>query len=103
MPTMTPEEAEAAAARDYEGIAGQLIQVHELDTNLGEVLYFDPPITVRVTAGDVIRWMDDEHLDPLYTVEPINPEDIPPEHRDKWLTIYGRSYTIANDPRNEEK
>lgn len=93
------EEAEAAALRSYEAHLGKVIRVgwlmHYVDSEPQE-LHVPGGFLVRVCSTrreDILRWMDDEYLDPYWDVEAVDDLPGPPDDGGSpW--IYAKTFKV---------
>jgi hypothetical protein len=97
------EQLEAQALNDYDYYRGKVIEVGSIsgyddsDNSLDVKLH--PPAIVRVLGtpkGDIVRWMDDDHLDPVYNVDLVVPHPQLEGMRSFW--IYGESRSLRGEP-----
>ena len=93
---------ERTAWDEYQALLGKTVLVKALKGCTGMDwldVSLDPPIRVKIVASeraDVVRWVDD-HLDPLYSVEPV---DSIPEIADlRSLECYGTGFNGATGER----
>lgn len=96
---------EAHALQDRNALLGKTIPVHEVDGYVGDTsdqasrtAPDNDPFMVTVTAIDgdsLFRWMDDENLDPVYSVVPGPNENRLGNLRSIW--VQGRSFSIARE------
>jgi hypothetical protein len=84
MNKFSQQEIEELCSKDYESVVGKVILVTQIecfDQNEDSVtVYCDPPAIARIEAYEggshdqcVIRWMDDEHCDPVYDISILEP------------------------------
>ena len=80
--TLAPYALEQLAWHEYRKAEGRIVLVSWLvgyagATDASSDVAFKRPIRVRVLPGakasDIERWGDDEHLDPVWQVEPVDP------------------------------
>lgn len=90
----TPDECERLALEEYESLKGRLVRVSAcmgyIDEDSVDLDCGDKPAVVRVLEtrrDDILRWMDDECLDPVYDVEVVERGGLPLDLRSCW--IYG--------------
>jgi hypothetical protein len=90
------EEAncEVAAMEEYEAHLGKRVRVKTIsgyrDDNNSYDFSCDDNVIVRVVDTphmDIVRWMDDDHLDPVWNVEMVERGGLPEDLRSCW--IYG--------------
>lgn len=76
------EECEALALADFGRLRGRLLRVTEVDgmtaTDDSDMIVLSTPALVRVAADtnvahSVLRWTDDNWLDPIYDVDLVEP------------------------------
>lgn len=74
------DEVERLAMVDYRHALGKVVLAKAALCGHGnglEMVEFDPPAVLRVVDSrlqdDVLRWMDEDHCDPIYVVVPLEP------------------------------
>lgn len=96
---LTREQLETKALNRYRSLVGKLVEVKAV---LGFVGYDSDDFRCRGTIvqiqetrdDDVVRWMDDNVIDPYYEVEVVSWGSLgalPPERRPRSCWIYGDS------------
>jgi hypothetical protein len=96
---MTREEAEQRAQQDFEAVRGKVLLVHEVDgfNSDGDTTWVRLRTPARVRVGptdpqDIIRWMDEKWLDPIWNVSLVEPHPQLTDIRSLWM--YGNSYSL---------
>jgi len=83
-PKLTEAEVEAAVLTDYEAVAGKIVLAHSLsgynESDVSGEYSLNPPAIVRIVPVKnpekdtcILRWMDDEHCDPFYDIQLMEP------------------------------
>jgi hypothetical protein len=98
------EEAERLAREDFNQAQGKIVRVSWLcgynEHDDSEDIYPEGGVLVRVQhrssqpEQDIVRWMDDEHLDPCWEVEPIEEHPALVGRRSFW--VYAPSYRVPH-------
>lgn len=77
---LTVDEVERGIVDDYRRTLGKVILANAALCGVGnglEMIEFDHPAVLRVVDSllqdDVLRWMDEDHCDPIYVVVPLEP------------------------------
>ncbi len=95
--------AETRVRADAQAVCGKVILVREVTAYVGDSDVQDhfcagadePPYMVRVAAhltdGDLIRWMDETSLDPIWDVEPLDSR----LRNTRSAYVYGKSYALT--------
>jgi hypothetical protein len=94
------QDAEQRAHRDFNAVVGHSFRVREIETIDGTVSCPGEGCLVTVVhtrESDIVRSVDDEHLDPYWNVELLSPsrESLGIQVPDRSVWIYGRSYRIG--------
>lgn len=105
---MSDDLLEALAQKDFDQHVGHVVLAYWIygysnDTDDAQDLRFDPPIHVLVTdaAPDEIRHWNDNHLDPLWNVTPLDEHPNLKGLRSTW--IHGISYDAKTGHREETR
>lgn len=92
------EEVEARVLTDYEAVIGKVVYLDVVECYRGEgelvTVTCDPPAIARIEddadlRNDLLRWMDDNHVDPVYNIRILDPHPSFEGLRPSW--IYGRT------------
>lgn len=95
---------EQIAWREYRAVEGKVVLVTWLtgydEHGCSRDVHFEHPIRVRVDCNanrdDICRWMDNDHLDPIWDVELVNrDEPVLAGMRSFWL--YATSYNLSGE------
>lgn len=102
-----PEQLEAQALLEYEEVAGKIVLLHEVDcydeADNSVTVHLDPPVLGRIDPyyeiGDsLIRWTDEEHLDPYLDVSILEPHPDFAGVRPSWTFATCHSTTGEVEP-----
>lgn len=98
---------ERIALREYAQCEGKVVLVNWLsgydESDCSRDVYFGQPIRVRVDRhqprDNILRWMDNEHLDPIWDVElSDNSEPVLAGMRSFWIYAASRSLSGKIEP-----
>ena len=97
---ITRAALEQKAQADYAAHRGQIVKLRRVSGYNGhddsEDRTLDPPVAMRVevtSEEELQRWMDEDWLDPVWEVEPVNPDELQLQGlRSFWM--YATSYHL---------